>query len=595
MSEYNAPSKDIFFVLNELSALSEINALPGFEDATPDLIEAVIEEAARLANGVLSPLNQQGDETGAKVEDKKVIPVAGFADIYSAFVEGGWPALPFDPARGGQGLPELVACAANEIWQAANMSFALCPMLTEGAAVAVNIHASEKLKDIFLPKMISGKWTGTMNLTESQAGSDLAAVKTKAEPREDHYLITGQKIFITWGDHDFTDNIVHLVLARLPDAPAGIKGISLFIVPKYLVNEDGSLGERNDVYPISVEHKLGIHASPTCIMSYGDNGGAVGYLVGEPHSGIACMFTMMNHARLAVGVQGLSISERAYQQAREYAKERTQGHAIGQEGRVSIIHHADVRRMLMLMKSGIEAMRALCYVCAASLDFSHHAETDEIKAKHVARFALLTPVVKAWCTELGQELSSLGVQIHGGMGYVEETGAAQHFRDARITTIYEGTTGIQAMDLVGRKVIRDSGKSMQNLLEDMREIEGKISALDDKDIKTFEQRYSNGIDALENATKWLLENYQSDADAPGSVAVNFMMLMGTICGGWQMARAVLVAKDKISKGDDDPDFYQSKIISARFYGDHYLPRASAYLGSIVAGSESTMALDEAQF
>jgi len=595
MSDYIAPSKDISFVLNELSGLADINQLPGFEDATPDLVEAVIEEAAKLANGVLAPLNKMGDECGARVENKQVVSPEGFADIYSAFKDGGWPALPFDPDRGGQGLPELVACAANEIWQASNMAFALCPMLTEGAAVAINAHASEELKDMFLPKMISGEWTGTMNLTESQAGSDLAAVKTKAEPEGDHYLMSGQKIFITWGDQDFTDNIIHLVLARLPDAPQGIKGISLFIVPKFLVNEDGTLGERNDVYPVSVEHKLGINASPTCVMSYGDNGGAIGYLVGEPHSGITCMFTMMNHARLAVGVQGLSISERAYQQALSYAKDRTQGQALGQEGRVTIIHHPDVRRMLMLMKSGIEAMRALCYVTAASLDYVHHADSDELKAAHSTRFALLTPVVKAWCTELGQELSSLGVQIHGGMGYIEETGAAQHFRDARITTIYEGTTGIQAQDLVGRKVLRDSGLSMQTLLTEMRLVADAIADLDQENLGELHKNYLKGLEDLENATNWLLENYQSDANAPGSVAVNFMMLMGTVCGGWQMARAVVIANEKLNAGAKDSDFYQSKITTARFYSEHYLPRAGAYLGSIIAGSDSIMALANEQF
>jgi 3-(methylsulfanyl)propanoyl-CoA dehydrogenase len=595
MNDYIAPGKDITFAINELAELNKISKLPGFEDATPDLIEAVIEEAARLANGVLSPHNKSGDEIGAKVVDKKVVPADGFADIYNAFREGGWPALPFDPERGGQGLPELVATAANEIWQAANMSFALCPMLTEGAAVAIDAHASEALKEIYLPKMISGEWTGTMNLTESQAGSDLAAVKTRAEPEGDHYLISGQKIFITWGDQDFTDNIIHLVLARLPDAPQGIKGISLFIVPKYLVNDDGSLGERNDVYPVSVEHKLGIHASPTCIMSYGDNGGAIGYLVGEPHSGINCMFTMMNHARLAVGVQGLSISERAYQQALNYAKERTQGQALGQEGRVTIIHHPDVRRMLMLMKSGIEAMRGLCYVSAASLDYIHHAETDDIKAQHSERFALLTPVVKAWCTELAQELSSLGVQVHGGMGFIEETGAAQHFRDARITTIYEGTTGIQAQDLVGRKVIRDSGKAMKNLLEEMHQVGKEIASLDNENFVSFQSNYIKAVQTLEKATAWLLDNYQSDANAPGSVAVNFMMLMGTVCGGWLMARAALIASAKIDAGADDVEFYKGKIVSARFYADHFLPRADAYLASVMAGSESIMALNNEQF
>jgi 3-(methylthio)propanoyl-CoA dehydrogenase len=595
MNSYIAPAKDIIFALNEMAELKNINALPGFEDATPDLIEAVIEEAARLANGVLAPLNKSGDELGSKVVDRKVVPSDGFIDIYNEFREGGWPALPFAPERGGQGLPELVATAANEIWQAANMSFALCPMLTEGAAVAIDAHASEALKDIYLPKMISGEWTGTMNLTESQAGSDLAAVKTRAEPEEDHYLISGQKIYITWGDHDFTDNIIHLVLARLPDAADGIKGISLFIVPKYLVNEDGSLGERNDVYPVSVEHKLGINASPTCIMSYGDNGGAIGYLVGEPHSGINCMFTMMNHARLAVGVQGLSISERAYQQALYYAKERTQGHALGHEGRVSIIHHPDVRRMLMLMKSGIEAMRGLCYLSAASLDYVHHAESDDLRQAHSSRFALLTPVVKAWCTELAQELTSLGVQVHGGMGFIEETGAAQHFRDARITTIYEGTTGIQAQDLVGRKVIKDSGKAMASLIGEMREVCNEMSALGDDNFSSLERHYSSALSALEEATQWLLENYQSDANAPGSVAVNFMMLMGTVCGGWQMARAAIISSAKIQSGADDTEFYEAKITTARFYAEHFLPRVNGYLASVVAGSDSIMALKSEQF
>ena len=595
MSDYLAPARDINFVLNEIAELENISKLPGLEDSSTELVEAVIEEAGKLANGVLSPLNKAGDENGSRVENKKVVPPEGFKDIYEAFKEGGWPALPFAEKLGGQGLPELVATAVNEIWQASNMAFALCPMLTEGAAVAINAHASEELKNTYLPKMVSGEWTGTMNLTEPQAGSDLAAVKTRATPEGDHYLLSGQKIYITWGDQDFTDNIIHLVLARLPDAPEGIKGISLFIVPKFLLNEDGSIGDRNDVYPVSVEHKLGIHASPTCVMSYGDNGGAVGYLVGEENNGIACMFTMMNHARLAVGVQGLSISERAYQQALYYAKERIQGQSLNQPGRVTIIHHADVRRMLMLMKSGIEAMRALCYVSAASLDYLHHADSEELRAQHSARFALLTPVTKAWCTELGQELSSLGVQIHGGMGYVEETGAAQHFRDARITTIYEGTTGIQAMDLVGRKIIRDSGKSMNDLLTEMREIEKALAECQQKELGAFHQQLGKGIGNLKQATEWLLENYQSDANAPGSVAVNFMMLMGTVCGGWLMAKAALAASSKIAEEAGENDFYQAKLVTTRFYGEHYLPRSETYLAAVMAGSESIMTLTEEQF
>ena len=595
MSDYIAPARDITFALNELADLSAINQLEGFEDATPDLVEAIVEEASKLATGVLSPLNKKGDELGTRVEDNKVVPVEGFSDIYQAFREGGWPALPFDPERGGQGLPETIACAINEIWQSANMAFALCPMLTEGAAVAINEHASDELKDRYLPNMISGEWTGTMNLTEPQAGSDLAAVKTRAEPDGDHYRIFGQKIYITRGDHDFTDNIIHLVLARLPDAPPGIKGISLFIVPKFLVNEDGTTGERNDVYPVSVEHKLGINASPTCVMSYGDNGGAVGYLVGEPHSGIVCMFTMMNHARIAVGVQGLSISERAYQQARGYALERVQGQLPGHEGRLTIIHHPDVRRMLMLIKAGTEAMRAVCYVTTASLDFAHHAESDELRHYHEERFALLTPVVKAWSTELGQELSSLGVQVHGGMGYIEETGAAQHFRDARITTIYEGTTGIQSQDLVGRKVLRDSGKAMQALLAEMREVVSSVETLDKNKVGDMARLLSDSINCLEEATVWLLKNYQDDPSAPGTIAVNYMMLTGMVCGGWQMARAALCASDNLNAGSDDGDFYEAKIVTARFYAEHYLPRTAAYLETIMAGSDSVMALAEDQF
>lgn len=595
MSDYHAPTRDISFVINELAGLPELNRFEAFADASPDLVDAVIEEAARLANGVLAPLNKPGDEGGTRVENKAVVPPDGFADLYRAFMEGGWPALPFSPERGGQGLPELVACAVNEMWQSSNMSFALCPMLTEGAVVAIDAHASEALKDVYLPKMIAGEWTGTMNLTEPQAGSDLAAVKTRAEPAGDHYLISGQKIFITWGDHDFTENIIHLVLARLPDGPPGIKGISLFIVPKFLVNEDGTPGEHNDVYPVSVEHKLGIHGSPTCVMSYGDNGGAVGYLVGEPHSGIACMFTMMNHARIAVGVQGLSISERAYQQALGHAKERVQGRVPDRQGRVPIIHHADVRRMLMLMKSGVEAMRALCFVTTASLDFSHHAKTDEERQAYAARFALLTPVVKAWSTELAQELTSLGVQVHGGMGFIEETGAAQHFRDARITTIYEGTTGIQAQDLVGRKILKDGARTMRGLIGEMRDVAGQTAKLDSERLGAFTAHFRSAISALERATEWLLQNYQSDPNAPGAIAVNYMMLMGTVCGGWQMARAAIYAAENLDGAGDADRFYETKLKTVRFYGEHFLPRADAYLNTILAGSESTMALEIEQF
>lgn len=593
MSRYTAPTKDMLFCLNELANLPGVSELEGLEEAGPDIVEAILDEAANLASDLLAPLNKPGDEAGTSVKDGAVVTPPGFADAYRAFIEAGWQSLPFDTARGGQGLPELLASVTNEIWQSANMAFALCPMLTEGAIVALETHAASEIKDTYLDNMIAGTWAGTMNLTEPQAGSDLAAVKTKAEPNGDHYLISGQKIFITWGDQDFSENIIHLVLARLPDAPPGIKGISLFVVPKYIVNAEGSLGERNDVYPVSVEHKLGIHASPTCVMSFGDNGGAVAYLVGEPNNGIACMFTMMNHARLAVGIQGLSISERAYQQALDYAKERVQGTAAGQEGRVTIIHHPDVRRMLMLMKSATEAMRALCYVTSASLDYMHHAPDESQRKHHGERFALLTPVVKGWCTELAQEVTYLGVQVHGGMGYVEETGAAQHYRDARITTIYEGTTGIQALDLVGRKVIRDNGRAMNGLIEEMAQVEQALSAIDDPRIKKIQQPFHNALDSLKQATAWLLKNYSSDVHAAGAVAYNFLMLMGVVCGGWQMARAALVARTKLGEGDKQ--FLQAKLISAQFYAEHYLPRAAALSETILTGAASIMELDDESF
>ena len=589
MNTYTAPTRDMRFVLNELAGLPDVNQLPGFEEATVETVDAVLEEAGKFAAEVLAPLNRPGDIDGAKFNDAEVMPPEGFKDAYRAFVESGWASLPFEPEFGGQGLPELVAAATNEIWQSANMGFALCPMLTEGCAVALGLHGSHDMKAIFLPKLVSGEWAGTMNLTEPQAGSDLAEIRTRAAPNGDTYLISGRKIFITWGDHDFTDNILHLVLARLPDAPPGIKGISLFLVPKYMVNADGSTGRRNDVHPVSIEHKLGIHSSPTCVMSYGDNGGAHGYLVGAEHDGIACMFTMMNHARLSVGLQGLSISERAYQQALAYAKEREQGRKPGQSGRARIIQHADVRRMLMLMKSGCEAMRAVAYVTATSLDYMNRSPDS---GNHSERFALLTPVVKAWSTELAQEITSLGVQVHGGMGYIEETGAAQHFRDARITSIYEGTSGIQAQDLVGRKVIRDDGKALRELIGEIRQTAAGLSDADANQA-AIKRALDDATEKLAQATDWLLSNYRDDPDAPGSVAINYLMLMGYVCGGWQMARAAMVAAQKTASSGDD--FCRSKIVTARFYAEHYLPRTGGHFAAIRAGSGSIMALGEEQF
>ncbi len=594
MTTYIAPTLEMQFVLNELAGLDTVNTLPGFEEATPDLVDAVLEEAARLASEVLAPLNKIGDIEGSKLIDGNVVVPQGFADAYRAFVEGGWAGLSRNPEFDGQGLPGLVSTAVDEMWNAANLSFSLCPLLTSGAVEALEAHADEALKRIYLPKLVTGEWTGTMNLTEPQAGSDLSTVRTKAVPDGDHYRITGQKIYITWGDHGLTENIVHLVLARLPDAPDGVKGISLFVVPKFLVNEDGTLGEHNDVHAVSLEHKLGVNASPTCVMSFGDEDGAVGYLLGEPNKGLACMFTMMNHARLGVGIQGVAIAERALQQAVEYARDRVQGSAPGKDGRVTIIHHPDVRRMLMLMRSQTEAMRAVAYLTAAALDQSHSAPDAAERARFQTRVDLLTPVVKAWSTEVAQEVTTLGVQVHGGMGYIEETGAAQFFRDGRIITIYEGTTGIQANDLVGRKIVRDGGQAMRDLLTDIETVESALDGAGEA-CAGIKGALSEGRAALARATDWLLETHPNDVHAAGSAAVNLLMLMGTVVGGWQMARAALAAHAKLESNEGDAKFYQSKLITARFYAEHVLPRSGSYLAAVLAGSESIMALDDEYF
>ncbi|MBC7803813.1 MAG: acyl-CoA dehydrogenase, partial [Candidatus Parcubacteria bacterium] len=453
MSAYTAPLKDMRFVLNELAGLAEVGKLPGYQDASADTVDAILDEAARFASEVLDPLNFSGDQEGSQWQESGVKTPKGFKEAYRQYVEAGWPALPFEEHFGGQGLPKLVATAVEEMLTSSNMAFSLCPLLTQGAIHALILCGSDALKKTYLENMVAGKWTGTMNLTEPQAGSDLALVRTRAVPKGDHYLISGQKIFITYGDHDLTENIVHLVLARTPDAPEGVKGISLFVVPKFLPRADGTPGERNTAKCASIEHKLGIHASPTAVMVFED---AVGYLVGEENKGLTYMFVMMNAARFSVGLEGVSIAERAFQRALAYAKERMQGKDLVQGGKtVSIIHHPDVRRMLMLMKSQTEAARALAYVVAASMDFSLKASNKEDAKKHQAFVDLMIPVVKGWSTETGIDVASLGVQVHGGMGFIEETGAAQHLRDARITTIYEGTTGIQASDLVGRKIARE--------------------------------------------------------------------------------------------------------------------------------------------
>ena len=474
MSQYLAPLADMRFVMNELAGLETIAALPGYEDATADTVAAILEEAAKFAGGVLDPLNQSGDREGARwQEDGSVVTPAGFRDAYRKFCELGWHGLAQDPEYGGQGMPRLVAAALDEMWNASNMAFELCPMLTAGAIEAIERNGSDELKSRYLPKMVAGEWTGTMNLTEPQAGSDLAAVRTRAVPQPDGtYKLKGSKIFITYGEHDYTDNIVHLVLARTPDAPAGTRGISLFVVPKFLVNADGSLGARNDVRCVSLEHKLGIHASPTAVLAFGDHGGAIGHIVGEENRGLEYMFVMMNLARFGVGMQGVGLADRAYQRAVSYARERVQGRVAGaakDAGATGIIGHPDVRRMLLTMRACAEAARALGYVTAAALDRAHrHPDAGE-RERELAFAELMIPIVKGWSTEMAQHVASLGVQVHGGMGFIEESGAAQYLRDARITTIYEGTTGIQANDLIGRKIARDGGKALTATIVAMRD------------------------------------------------------------------------------------------------------------------------------
>lgn len=578
MSDYRHPLADAEFVLNELVGFDNLCETLGQEDLNGEMASVILTEAGKLGTDVIAPLNSVGDHQHPKLGENGVEQTEGFAEAYQAYMEGGWSSLTADEAFGGQNLPNVLGTAVNEIWQTSNLSFALCPLLSQGAIESIAHHGSDMLKENYLPKMVSGEWTGTMNLTEPDAGTDLAAVKTKAVPNGDHYLITGQKIFITWGDHQMTDNIVHLVLARLPDAPAGVKGISLFIVPKFLLDEQGNPAARNDAHCVSLEHKLGIHGSPTCVMSFGDEGGAVGYLVGEANKGLAYMFTMMNHARQGVGLQGLSVSERSYQQALEYARERLQG--TRKDGsRFPIIEFPDVRRMLMQMKSGTEAMRALCLVAAAEIDRGNEARVE-----------LLTPIVKGWVTELAQELTYLGTQVHGGMGFIEETGSAQHYRDARILTIYEGTTGIQALDLVGRKTLLNGGSSLTELLDDMRadiqafaEIGGQFTL--------SAERLKAALQAGEQARDWLLSN-SDDPHAAGSVSVNFMMLFGYLCGGWLMAKSAMSAQAKLDAGEGDPQFMKAKLNSAQFFCEQMLPRTTACLQVIEAGS---VAIRDAQF
>ncbi len=597
MSEYKAPIKDMLFVLKELAGLDSVAALPGCEDVSEDLVQQILEENGRFSSEVLAPLNQSGDQEGSVLKDGVVTTPKGFKEAYRQFVEGGWNALQFPAEYGGQGLPKLVSTPVMEMWKSANMAFSLCPLLTTGAIEALMLRGTEDHKKRYLPKMVEGTWTGTMNLTEPQAGSDLGLIKTRAEKQADGtYRIRGQKIFITWGEQDFTENIVHLVLARTPDAPEGVRGISLFIVPKFLLNADGSPGARNDAKCASLEHKLGIHASPTAVMIYGEKEGAIGTLVGEENRGLETMFIMMNAARFAVGLEGVAIAERAYQQALAYAKDRIQSRDLAGGGKsVPIIRQPDVRRMLMSMKTQTEAMRALAYVVAAAMDAAHRHPDKAERAKQQAFVDLMIPVVKGWSTETGIEVASTGVQIHGGMGFIEETGAAQHLRDARITAIYEGTTGIQANDLIGRKLAREGGATARALVDMMRVTESDLAKVEGDDFVVIRKALGEGISAVSDCVDWIVATFPADIKAAHAGAVPFLMLMGVVCGGWQMARAALAVNRHLAAKTGDTSFCQAKIISARFYADHVLSRAGGLRDTVVQGARGVMALAEDQF
>ncbi len=611
MSDFAAPLRDMQFVIEELVGLETVNTLPGLDWVSKDLVRAALAEAGRLGAEVLAPLNRTGDIEGARLENGVVTTPAGFAEAYRIFVEGGWNGVTAPQDHGGQGLPGLVGMAVGEIWDSANLAFSLCPMLTQCAVEALSIHGSPEQRRTWLPKLVSGEWSGTMVLTEPQAGSDVGALRTRAAREGDHYRIAGQKIFTTWGDHEMVENIVHMVLARTAGAPAGVKGISLFIVPKYLVDPDGSLGPRNDLRPTSLERKLGIHASPTAAMSFGDDEGAIGYLVGEENRGLEYMFTMMNNARIAVGREGLAIAERAYQQARAYARTRIQGRSIADPaaGPVAIVEHPDVRRMLVRMKAEIEAMRALAYSIAADLDVARlHADAAE-RARRRARVDLLAPVLKAWCSDRGVAIASEAVQVHGGAGFIEETGAAQHYRDARIAPIYEGTNGIQALDLVRRKVLGDDGAAVLALIDEMRAHAGREGAAETAPIRLA---LAAGLDALEETTRWLLETAGSagaagaaGSEAAGAVgfeaaaaaAAPYLEILGTVAGGWMMARAaglaVAAGAAAGATADGDAPFYRTKIQTARFYAEVVLPRAASLERAAIGGAPLLADFDEA--
>ncbi|TFW29563.1 acyl-CoA dehydrogenase [Massilia horti] len=594
---YQAPLKDMRFVLNELADLAGINQLPGCEDATADTVEAVLEENARFCGEVIAPLNHPADKEPSFWQGGEVTTSKGFKEAFRAFTEAGWQGVQHPAEFGGQGLPKLVATPCVEMLHGSNLSFALVALLTDGAIEALLTAGTDEQKTRFIEPLISGKWTGTMNLTEPQAGSDLAAVRTRAVPQGDGtFKLFGTKIFITYGEHDMAENIIHLVLARTPDAPPGVKGISLFIVPKFLVNDDGSLGARNDVHCVSIEHKLGIKASPTAVLQFGDHGGAIGTLVGEENRGLEYMFIMMNAARFGVGMQGIGLAERAYQQAAAFAKERIQSRDLaGSNGPVAIINHPDVRRMLMSMRAQTEAARALAYVGAGISDIANHHPDEATRKANLAVYEYLVPVIKGWSTEMSENVARDGVQVHGGMGFIEETGAAQHYRDAKILTIYEGTTAIQANDLVGRKTVRDGGAVAKSILAQVRATGESLANSGNDHLQAIRRQLAAGSDALEQVVEFMVANAKSDIKAVYAGSVPYLKLAGIVLGGWQMARAALIAQNKLDAGEGDADFYRAKIVTARFFADHILSQAQGLRHSIVEGSAGVLGLPVDQF
>jgi alkylation response protein AidB-like acyl-CoA dehydrogenase len=590
---YVAPVKDMLFCMKELANIEAVAQLPGFEEAGLETAQAVLEECAKFNEGVLAPLNFEGDKNPSYWKDGEVFTTPGFKDAFRQFGEGGWQGLQHPTDFGGQGLPKTIGAACIEMLNSANMSFALCPLLTDGAIEALLTAGSAEQQTIYLPKMIEGTWTGTMNLTEPQAGSDLALVRTRAEPQPDGtYKIFGTKIFITYGEHDMAENIVHLVLARVVGAPEGVKGISLFVVPKFLVKADGSLGERNDAHCVSIEHKLGIKASPTAVLQFGDHGGAIGTLVGQENRGLEYMFIMMNAARYAVGMQGIAVAERAYQKAVQYAKDRVQSRPVdgSMPGSAPIIHHPDVKRMLMTMRAQTEGCRAMAITAAAAYDAAHAHPDAEVRKQNQAFYEFMVPLVKGYSTEMSLEVTSLGVQVHGGMGFIEETGAAQYYRDAKILTIYEGTTAIQANDLVGRKTARDGGQTAKAIARQIASTEIELGKSDSVNARAVMKRLNAARLAFEQVVDFVAAGTKGNPNAVFAGSVPYLMLAGNVMAGWQLARALVVAESQLKAGEGDTAFLQAKVTTARFYADHILSRVPGVRDAIVEGAESVTAL-----